>query len=137
MSIISGTKSDGTHTTVLVGSDGALATSLATQIAGEDLDRGLMKVVEECHATSLTASGQVMGGPGRFYGFIITTGAGGSDTVKFWDNTSAAGIALVDTLVVTAPMMYVFPVAVRCDTGLYYTEGGTVVVTILYEPDAS
>ncbi len=136
MSIISGTKSDGTHTTVLVGSDGALATSLATQIAGEDLDRGLMKVAEECEYAVVSADTTVplITGPGRFYGFLCT--ASSSGVISFCDNTSKSAPYIMQDVSVAAGQVFLPAAAIRLTGGLYMElESGTATLTVLYKAD--
>ena len=77
-----------------------------------------------------TTSQLVHTGRGDLVGIHVNSTSSG--TVKFWDNTSAAGTVIINTYTVTAGWNAMpFPFA----TGLYITVGGTIDYSITYTPD--
>ena len=76
----------------------------------------------------LTASGLVKNSAGTLGGFMV---ASGTPTVKLWDNTSAAGAVLLDTLQTVAGEWYPLPASFT--GGLYATLGGAGDITFLYQ----
>lgn len=89
-----------------------------------------MNDVEETHyrTSSLSASGLVKTGQGRFGGVQVTTSTSGS--IKLWDNTAASGSVVIDTFTVYPGDTYWWPS--EFTNGLYLTITGTVTVTVFF-----
>lgn len=82
--------------------------------------------------TNGTATGAIKSTAGTFYGIIVNSHTSG--TLKFWDNTSAAGTVIMNTFTFPAGSgMYTFPKGISFNTGLYATVGGTIDYTILWK----
>jgi hypothetical protein len=75
---------------------------------------------------SMSASALVKTGAGVV--FKITVASSSSGTIKLWDNTSAAGTVMLDTMSVYAGEQY--ELSWGFTTGLYITLGGTVNITV-------
>lgn len=77
-----------------------------------------------------TASGQIKGSTGKLYGFYVNSTSSG--TIKLWDNTSASGAVILNTVTPAAgPHMFSEPITFQ--TGLFLTVGGTINVTFIYK----
>lgn len=85
-------------------------------------------VVEVGLPKNITATGQVYTGRCQLLGFMCSSSTSG--TVKLWDNTSAAGTVIVDTVAVAAGTYYKVPSI--CINGIYATIGGTAANITLY-----
>lgn len=84
-----------------------------------------------CKYLNGTTSQSIKATAGTFYGFVINSHTGG--TIKFWDNTSAAGTVILETITLTAGTNFVpLPMGVSFNTGLFATVGGTINYTILF-----
>lgn len=79
-----------------------------------------------------TTSQLVKTGAGIYYGIIVSSHTSG--TMKLWDNTSAAGAVLVNTVTFAAGDVAprIIPMGISFGTGLFITIGGTIDYTILY-----
>lgn len=88
-------------------------------------------LVQEAYvAVPLAASALVKTGPGILKGVFVGTTTG--LTLKFWDNTSAAGTVVLETTAAfTVPGFHEVPAAFS--TGLYVTIGGTGTFTVFYQ----
>lgn len=75
---------------------------------------------------SMSASALVKTGAGTV--FKVTVASSTSGTIKLWDNTSAAGTVMLDTMSVFPGEQYEFSWGFT--TGLYITLGGTVNITV-------
>lgn len=78
---------------------------------------------------NLTASALVKTGTGRLVGMYVNSTTSG--TIKFWDNTSAAGGVINNTI--TPAIGYHDLGNANFGTGLYATIGATLDVTLYYE----
>lgn len=78
---------------------------------------------------SLSASGQVKASTGVLVGFFVAQST--SCTVKLWDNTAGSGTVVLDTF--TVPAVGWYPLPASFGTGLYFTEGGTCVISFVYK----
>lgn len=78
---------------------------------------------------NLTASALVKTGTGILAGFYVNSTSSG--TIKLWDNTSAAGTVINNTI--TPAIGYHNLGSVAFTTGLYATIGGTLDVTLHYK----
>ncbi len=76
----------------------------------------------------MTASGSVKNGFGRLVGMYVNSTTAG--TIKLWDNTSAAGAVINETI--TPAVGYHALGNVSFTTGLFATIGGTLNVTLHY-----
>lgn len=90
-----------------------------------------MVVIEAGEHMNLSASGQVMSGPGRILGILVATTSGG--TFKLWDALTATGDIVCNTLTPLAGGFY--PIPARCVVGAYLTITGTLDLTVFYEKD--
>lgn len=91
----------------------------------------MQPVIEAAQHMNLTASAQVMSGPGRIVGiFVASTTAG---TFKLWDALTATGDVVVNTTTPVAGGFY--PIPARCVIGAYLTISGTIDLTVFYEKD--
>ncbi len=88
-------------------------------------------VSEAGNYTNLTADTLVRTGPGKLLGVFVAS-ASGTPTIKVWDNTSAATTVIVNTFTPSAGVFY--PMPCRFETGLYVDIGGTVDITVFWEP---
>lgn len=80
---------------------------------------------------NLTASELLKTGVGTLSGVIVSSNTSG--TIKFWDNTSAAGTVIINTYSFpSGSSVLEFPQPVAFTTGLYATIGGTADVTVIY-----
>ena len=79
-----------------------------------------------------TTSQLVKTGAGTFYGVIVNSNTNG--TFKLWDQTTAAVPVLLNTFTPTTAtsQVYLFPMGVSFNTGLFITVGGTIDYTVLY-----
>lgn len=77
---------------------------------------------------NLSASALIKTGQGSLCGMYVNSTSAG--TIKFWDNTSAAGTVINNTI--TPAIGYHNLGSVAFTTGLYATIGGTLDVTLHY-----
>ena len=90
-----------------------------------------MAAIDAALSTNGTASALIKTGVGRVHGVIVNLHTNG--TMKLWDNTSAAGTVICNTITFAAgPGFYKFPEAIAFNTGLYFTVGGTLDYTIVF-----
>lgn len=79
-----------------------------------------------------TTTQAVKSAAGTLYGIIVNSNTSG--TVKLWDNTAGSGTVLLNTF--TPPtgtsQVYLFPMGISFNTGLFITVGGTIDYTVLY-----
>lgn len=91
-----------------------------------------MALIDNVKFLNGTDSQAVKSGAGALYGIIVNSNTSG--TIKLWDNTSAAKTIMLNTF--TPPtgtsQVYVFPMGVSFNTGLFITVGGTIDYTVLY-----
>ena len=89
-----------------------------------------------CDSNNITASTLILTGKGILCGFLVnSTNAG---TIKFWDNTSAAGQVITGTITPAAGAYFELggDSGIAVNTGIYVTIAGTALdVTILYKPN--
>lgn len=78
---------------------------------------------------NLTASALLKTGPGILSGMYVNSTSAG--TIKFWDNTSAAGTVINNTI--TPAIGYHKLGGANFTVGLYATIGGTLDVTLYFE----
>jgi len=91
-----------------------------------------MTTLNNVKYTNATASTLVKTGAGAFYGIVVNSHTSG--TMKLWDNTSAAGTVILNTITFAAgPNFINFPQGVSFNTGLYAEKGGTIDFTILWK----
>lgn len=83
---------------------------------------------------NLSASALLKTGTGTVSGIIINSHTSG--TVKLWDNTSAAGTVICNTItfsvVATTGERFIPLFDLAYTTGLYVTIGGTADITVVY-----
>ena len=92
----------------------------------------MQNVRQAAKYTNLSASALVKTGPGVVYGFVVNSHTLG--TLKLWDNTSAAGSVLLNTITfASGPNFVALPVGIQFGVGLYATIGGTADITIIWE----
>ena len=79
-----------------------------------------------------TTSQAVKSTAGALYGVIVNSNTSG--TFKLWDNTSAATTVLLNTFTPTSAtsQVYLFPMGISFNTGLFITVSGTIDYTVLY-----
>lgn len=87
-------------------------------------------VIEAAQHMNLTASAQIMDGPGRIVGIFVNSTSGG--TFKLWDALTATGDIVVNT---HTPVEGFSPIPARCVVGAYLTITGTIDLTVFYEKD--
>lgn len=73
----------------------------ATQIAGEDLAKGVLKTETRVNYTNISASALIATGAGTLSGFFVNSCAA-TATIKFWAQTTAAVPVLLNTITFTA-----------------------------------
>lgn len=78
---------------------------------------------------NLTASALVKTGDGVLAGMYVNSTSSG--TIKFWNNTSATGTVINNTI--TPAVGYHDLGNANFETGLYATIGGTLDVTLYYQ----
>jgi hypothetical protein len=82
---------------------------------------------------SISASTQLAAaGTNNFAGFIVTASTNG--TVKVWNDPAAANEVLMETMTVTAGQIFILPLILTCDTGLYISISNCTI-TVLYCTD--
>jgi hypothetical protein len=79
---------------------------------------------------NLSASALVKTGYGAVHGIVINSHSSG--TLKLWDNTSAAGTVLFNTMTFAVGERFIPLYGASFNTGLYATIGGTADITIIY-----
>lgn len=80
-----------------------------------------------------TASAAIQSGSGLVYGVIVNSHTNG--TMKLWDSLSAANTVIVNTFTFPSGSgVYKFPEPIAYNTGLYFTLGGTLDITFVYQP---
>lgn len=90
-----------------------------------------MAAIDGALTTNGTATALIKTGAGKVYGVIINSHTSG--TMKLWDNTTATGTVLVNTFTFPAGSgVYKFPQALNFSTGLFFTLGGTLDFTIVF-----
>lgn len=80
---------------------------------------------------NMSASGLVNTGYGIIEGIIINSHTSG--TIKLWDNTSAAGTVICNTITLGASERFIPLFDINFNTGLYVTIGGTADITVVYK----
>lgn len=91
-------------------------------------------MVDGFKSTNGSASALIRTGAGLVAGVIVNSHTNG--TMKLWDNTSAAGTVIVNTITFAAGSgFYKFPEPIEFYTGLYFTVGGTLDYTIVWRPN--
>ena len=78
---------------------------------------------------NLTVSALIVTGQGVLVGMYVNSTTGG--TIKFWDNTSAAGTVINETI--TPAIGYHRLGFANFNTGLFATIGATLNVTLYYK----
>lgn len=116
------TRTDGEDSALEVDEFGNLKSTLATGIAGENLNEGLMRVRSEVDLLTgvpVSASAILKTGVGRLSGFVVT--ASSSGVIKIWKNTAASGDLMFDSLSVTAGQVIAIPNGMAgFSIGLYF-----------------
>lgn len=80
--------------------------------------------------TNKTASGLIKTGFGQVFGVIVNSHTNG--TMKLWDALTATGSVVVNTYTFPSGSgIYTFPEPINFQTGLYFTLGGTLDITLL------
>lgn len=79
---------------------------------------------------NISASNLVKTGFGTISAVIVNSHTSG--TIKLWDNTSAAGTVICNTITLVAGERVIDLGGISFNTGLYVTIGGTADVTIVY-----
>lgn len=80
---------------------------------------------------NLTASASIKSTPGMLIGIIVNSHTGG--TLKFWNNTSAAGAILFNTITLAAGERYIPFYNTNFNVACFLTIGGTADVTVIYK----
>lgn len=80
----------------------------------------------------ITSSSLVYTGAGAVVGVVVNSHTSG--TLKLWDNTSAAGTVLFNTITFAAGSQFCPLFGAKFFTGLFATVGGTVDITLVYNP---
>lgn len=115
--------------------DAAQKVELSSAIAGEDLENNVLVGETRALYYNKTATGAIINGAGRFYGFMVNSHTSG--TVKLWDALSATGSVILNTITFpSGPYFVVLPFAVPFSVGLYATFGGTADITFFAVPNA-
>lgn len=91
-----------------------------------------MSQIDNCKYLNGTTSQLVKTGAGALYGVLVNSNTAGA--FKLWDQTSAATPVLVNTFTpaTTTSQVYLFPMGISFNTGLFITVTGTIDYTILY-----
>lgn len=84
-----------------------------------------------CSYALVTGSGLIKTGPGQLVGVVVSSTTSG--TLKFWDNTSAAGNVIIDTITPAAAANIGFGEDIYFANGLYVTVANTIVCTVLFK----
>jgi len=79
---------------------------------------------------NISASNLVKTGFGTISAVIVNSHTSG--TIKLWDNTSAAGTVICNTITLAVGERVIDLESISFNTGLYVTIGGTADVTIVY-----
>lgn len=88
--------------------------------------------MDNCKYLNGTTSQAIKSAAGTLYGIVVNSHSSG--TLKLWDNTSAAGTVVFNTITFAAgPNFIPFPQGISFNTGLFATVGGTIDYTILYK----
>jgi hypothetical protein len=82
-------------------------------------------------SVNLTASALVKTGSGKVAGVVINSHTSG--TLKIWDNTSAAGTVLFDTITFGVGERNIDFFGANFTTGCYVTIGGTANITLMFD----
>lgn len=80
--------------------------------------------------SNFTASALLKTGTGCIKGIIVNSHTSG--TIKLWDNTSAAGTVICNTITLGASERWIPLFELAYNTGLYVTIGGTADITVVY-----
>lgn len=110
--------------------DGSAVNSLASRIAGENIEDDVLETEDRSTYTNITADTLIKTGPGRLKGIFVASGT--TPTIKIWDNTSAATNVIVNTFTPVVATYYAFP-DVEFATGLYVDVGGTIDCTVFWK----
>lgn len=84
----------------------------------------------DCSEINLAASALVKTGSGRIHGIVVNSHTAG--TVKIWDNTSAAGTVMNETMTLAVGERFIPLYGGTFGTGLFITIGGTANITVYY-----
>lgn len=128
---------NGKYAWQLVDANGAVYTTLATLISGEDQTFNRMGIEEALSYTLITTqtTTTIKSGAGRFYRFIISVPVA-TATVTFYDNTAGSGTQIVPPITIgAAPVYGPFSVNVGAtfSTGLTIVTGtATMTIGIYY-----
>lgn len=79
---------------------------------------------------NISASALVKTGSGKISGIVVNSHTSG--TIKVWDNTSAAGTVLFNTITLAVGERFIPLYDANFTTGCYVTIGGTADITVLY-----
>lgn len=80
---------------------------------------------------NLSASGLVKTGSGQVWGITINSHSSG--TIKIWNNTSATGDVIHNTMTLAVGERTITLFGESFSTGLYITIGGTADITVAYK----
>ncbi len=127
------TRSNGQNGPIVSDALGSIMVTLATQIAGEDLNNGVMRIMTKgTYSPPIVSSGLVKSGPGYLLGFVINSVISGA-TLRILDGADNSGAAIFDTMTFTAmfngPKVISLPAAVEFNNGCYFCVDGTISIT--------
>lgn len=122
-----------TGTSVVDDDTGAVKTTLASRIAGENLSRDLLAVLTECTpGAKISASALVYDGACNLVGWQCVTST--SLVIDVYNNTAASGTKIVESKSLTAGDIVNMPIPPYAGTGLYFSfASGTGSLIPLYK----
>lgn len=79
---------------------------------------------------NISATGRISDRPGVLVGVVVNSHTSG--TLKFWNNTSATGTVLFNTITLAAGERWIPLFDASFSTACFLTIGGTADVTVIY-----
>lgn len=126
---------------ILIDFPTAEAVNLATKLGGEDLDLDIIKIQQKCKAYPFTADAQLITGPGKWFGYAITSSSTGLlsllDEVGAGATTFLCGAGGANGVALAAGAINMFPVGVVFETGLKIDINGTLTGVIFATDDSA
>lgn len=115
---------------------GVQPVDLDGRLAGEDIDNDVSKVeVNRSNFKHISATDNVVSGPGRLFGIFVSSNTSGNITV--YDGSADSDPEILAQFNVADATMYDFGSAIEFGEGLRVKIGGTVECTVLYRKDIS
>ena len=106
------------------------ANNLSLGIKAIDDVNDSISTYPKCSDINITTSTLIKTGAGNVYGIVI--GSHTSGTIKLWDNTSATGTVIVNTMTLAVGERFIPLLGASFTTGLFVTIAGTADITILF-----